>query len=483
MTELSISAYRELLRTSLPQAADANTTEIHTNTLFTAPRHRRALEPDVTVVRGGRGVGKTVWFTTLLSDDLRDLAADEYRLPSLRRIQPLRGFGAERDIDTYPNRNVLAQLLADEVRLKDIWKAVALRAFDHPDIVALPNWKKRIDWVTENEEESERALQKADREATEEGVTKLFLFDALDRLHEDRRSADRLTGSILQFALDLRLETRNLRAKVFIREDMLDSSDKNFPDSSKLESNAVDLTWTQVDLYGLLFQHLGNGEGDTSRDFRSSTGDWREKPDRYVPPDNLTADEKVQREVFARLAGDYMGRNHRRGRTYPWLPNHLADGRGQTSPRSFLVALRTATENTLNNYADHHHPLHWDAIREGVQQASQTRVYEVQEDLPWVAEAISPLSGLQVPIEREEVLHQWSEAELSTTLRNMVEDPTDDAQTRTGPRYPNDHTKLLDELVALGIMTRRLNGKLDLPDVFRLAFDIGRKGGVPRVRT
>ena len=37
-----------------------------------------------------------------------------------------------------------------------------------------------------------------------------------------------------------------------------------------------------------------------------------------------------------------------------------------------------------------------------------------------------------------------------------------------------------DQLVALGVMTRRTNGKIDLPDVYRIAFDIGRRGGVPR---
>jgi hypothetical protein len=43
--------------------------------------------------------------------------------------------------------------------------------------------------------------------------------------------------------------------------------------------------------------------------------------------------------------------------------------------------------------------------------------------------------------------------------------------------------KLIEELIAPGIMTRRANGKVDLPDVYRIAFNLGRKGGVPRVRT
>lgn len=30
---------------------------------------------------------------------------------------------------------------------------------------------------------------------------------------------------------------------------------------------------------------------------------------------------------------------------------------------------------------------------------------------------------------------------------------------------------------------RRVNGKLDLPDVYRIGFDLGRKGGVPGIQT
>lgn len=482
MTEPSTEEYRTLLRAALPQTADADTTDVRTQTLFTAPQHRRALEPDATVVRGGRGVGKTVWYTTLLDQRLREVAADEYQLPVLRRVQPLRGFGAERDIEAYPTRGVLEQLISDGARPRHIWTAVALNALRNKDISELSSWSERVRWATENRESAERALQQADREAEAEGEVKLFLFDALDRLHENRHTADQLTGSILQFALDLRIETHRLRAKVFVRDDMMDSAATNFPDSSKLLSNAVHLTWSRVDLYGLLFQHLGNKDIPVAETFRQHTGPWQSKPDRFVPPRSLTSDEATQHTIFEQMAGEYMGRNHRRGRTYPWLPNHLADGRGQTSPRSFLVALRTAAETTEHRFAAHHRALHWDAIKEGVQVASGTRVAEVKEDLPWVALAIEPLKGTQVPIERDEVLNRWDKAHLTTVLCDLAASANNN-DVRTGPKHPDQPAKLLDELVELGVLTQRANGKLDLPDVFRIAFDIGRKGGVPRVKS
>lgn len=485
MNELSTNDYRSLLQAALPQTADTDTQNIHTNTLFTASRHRGALEPDVTVVKGGRGVGKTVWFQTLLNDELRALAADEYQLPRLMQIEPLPGFGSARNLEQFPSRRVLERLLRDGFKPVDIWTTVALQGLNVEAIRALSDWSSKLTWLHENPERAEAALDRADRQATERGVVKIFLFDALERLHEDRRSADVLTGSILEFALNLRIETRSLRAKVFIRDDMLESSHAYFPDSSKLTSNAVDLTWSQVDLYGLLFQHLGNSTISTASRFRDSTGRWQTRGNRHVPPPRLAADGDTQQEVFVRIAGKFMGPNHRRGRTYTWLPNHLADGRGQTSPRSFLAALRTATESTVSTYANHSAPLHWDAIKQGVQKASRTRVEEIQEDLPWVASTINPLRGLQVPIEQEEILQRWSAVGLSALLEKQAggSRDEDDTEVRTGPQYPGDYTRLVDELIALGIMTRRANGKLDLPEVYRIAFGIGRRGGVPRVRT
>lgn len=482
MTEMSTTNYRDLLQHALPDTPDADTVEIDINTLFTPRRHRSALEPDVTVVRGGRGVGKTVWFKTLLQKKLRDLAADEYQLPRLLEVDPLEGFGSERKLESYPSRAVLEDLLAKDIRPVNIWRAVALKALNAPELAPLDDWGSRVRWIEQHPERAERALNRIDREAGADATTRLFVFDALDRLHENRGSADRLTGSILQFALDLRIETRNLRAKVFIRDDMLESSRAHFPDSSKLVSNAVDLTWAQVDLYGLLFQHLGNANHELSDQFRKSTGKWQEKTDRYVPPPELTADADVQRDLLNRIAGPFMGPNHRRGRTYNWLPNHLADGRGQTSPRSFLVALRTATDETVGTYNGHPHPLHWEAIKQGVQKASRTRIAEMEEDLPWVATAVEPLEGLQVPIDQDEVLRRWRESELDARLRNLTENASEHEDVRTGPQHPDDFPKLVDEMISLGVMTRRANGKIDLPDVYRIGFKLGRKGGVPRVR-
>ncbi|MFD3687131.1 hypothetical protein ACFWTE_20205 [Nocardiopsis sp. NPDC058631] len=476
---------RALLDEALPGATDADTEVPSPHTLFTPTSHRLALDPEVTVVRGGRGVGKTFWFRSLLRRKLRLIAAEEYQIGRLTRVSATAGFGADLEPGLYPSSSSMHKLLESGSRPADLWNSVLLVALGVSELRELPKWEERVRWTRDNPDARDAAVARADREAGAAGVTRLVLFDALEHLHRERAQADRLVSGLLRLALEMRLSTRNLRFKVFIRPDMFESGGRQFPDASKLSANAADLTWSTTNLYGLFFHHLGNrGSAERSAEFRAQREGWRnETVDRHLPPAGLLVDPGVQKEEFTKIAGPYMGANFRKGHTYTWLPNHLMDGTEQVSPRSFLSALRTAVNVTLGDYTNHDHAVHFEGIRRGVQDASGTRVLEIGEDLPWVKTAIAPLRGEQVPIEQSEVIRRWETGELSQKLeREARRGGIDDEQVRTGPRNPDAYPELIGELIELGVMRRRKDGRLDLPDVYRIAFSIGRKGGVPKVK-
>ncbi|WP_326582169.1 hypothetical protein OG889_26090 [Streptomyces sp. NBC_00481] len=486
-TALGAEEYRELLSAALPEATDADTLLPNLHTLFTPDSHRVALYVDSTVVRGGRGVGKTFWYRSLLDETLREVAAEEYGIERLRRLTVSPGYGAAVEPDLYPGTGVLRQLVEEGVRPYDLWYAVLLTALGQSELHALPEWRDRVTWVRTNPGAAERTVQRADQEAQQYGTTHLIIFDALEHLHRVRAQADRLVGGILELALAMRLGTRNIRCKVFIRPDMFDGALLHFPDASKLTANAASLTWSNANLYGLLFHYMGNHDSEYAEHFRHVTGGWETDAfgRRHIPPALLRGDERSQAEQFAQIAGPYMGANYRKGNTYTWLPNHLMDGVEQVSPRSFLSALNKAVAETRGTYAGHDYALHHEGIRRGVQTASETRVREVGEDMPWVRLAVNPLAGRQVPIEQNTVTELWHEARLANVLHKEAEryevGGEEDTLVRTGPRYPDDPDRLIEELISLGVMRRRRDGRIDLPDVYRIAFNIGRKGGVPRV--
>ncbi|MEK8143668.1 hypothetical protein NKH18_21535 [Streptomyces sp. M10(2022)] len=326
----------------------ADTRAPSAHTLFMPDSHRTALYVDTTVVPGGRGVGKTFWYRSLLDEGLRDLASAEYRISRLRRVIVSPGHGLAMRSESYPSPQVLRALLASGDTY-DIWYAVLLNALGEPELRALPNWSDKVAWVRVNPEPAQRTIERADREAYDKNLVHLLLFDALEHLHNDREQADRLVGGILRLALQMRFGTRNIRLKVFIRPDMFDSARRHFPDASKLSGYAAELTWTQTDLYGLLFHCLGNEDSETARRFRRITG-WDSDAGAPARPAVAAAQRRGLADPAVRADRRPLhGQQLPQGRPYTWLPNHLMDGNGGS--------VRAASSRRFDGCQEHAHRL------------------------------------------------------------------------------------------------------------------------------
>jgi hypothetical protein len=216
----------------------------------------------------------------------------------------------------------------------------------------------------------------------------------------------------------------------------------------------------------------------------------------YPIPPKLRQDEDLQQAVLHDMATRYMGTNRRRGRTYTWLPNHLADAKGQVSPRSFLIAVRDAQRET--EAAGHAEVLHWDGIKRGVQSASSVRVQELREDYPWIGTVLDPLNGQTVPCRSEEIEQRWQEAGTVQAIERdraaiLTPDPsgtgdTDDERfylpphALASPSAESSEKALLQELQRIGVIRRVDDDRVDIPDLFRVVAAIGRRGGVRPIR-
>ncbi len=195
-------------------------------------------------------------------------------------------------------------------------------------------------------------------------------------------------------------------------------------------------------------------------------------------PDKVRGNEKVQRPLLEALAGPYMGANQRWGYTYTWITGHLADAHGRIAPRSLLLALRQAASITRERYPEHDYPLHYEAIKRGVAEASDRRVHELsREDYPWVTPLLRELRDLTVPLEIPDLREQWTQSVLKEVLRVSEEKlpPRRFASASEGSR---DIELLIDDLEELGVLYRTEDGRINIPDIFRVGFGIRRKGGV-----
>ena len=450
--------------------------------VYLPPSHVKALSPDVQLVTGMRGAGKTFWWSALQDGGVRRVVGGAVKRPPLNENTEVRtGFGPAPAPDEYPGPDDLRRLMAG-FEPKTVWRTVLAWQFtrdeEHP-LRDCGSWPERTRYVAENPDAVDRVLDERDAEFDWKGVHLIVLFDALDRCADDWKAMYRAIRGLLQAALDLRSYKR-LRMKVFLRSDQADAAQiADFPDASSVLYSAVNLNWPRRELYGLLWHCLGNGpHGEALRAFLGG-GDWpttsTDEPRTFSVPRALVLDDDLQGETFHRIAGRSMGSNWRRGRPYTWVANHLEDTERRLSPRSFLAALRTAAEDTSNEHPEHDYALHPDGIRRGVQAASQIRVMELQEDYPWVHQVMSALAGMLVPLEFEEVAQRWRSRGVLAALSRQVEQN----EVKLPPRRLDAGAEGVRlDLEELGVLQRLLDDRVNIRDVYRVGYGLGRKGGV-----
>lgn len=493
---LTAEDLRGLLLDSIPSEASAEMGDApDLNQFFVPKSHARALKINMPIVIGDRGAGKSFWWSRLQSREHRkrlEKVAPDTRIRANTYVIP--GYGIERtiqdapSINFYPSENVWRDDLLGKYPSRSIWKTIVLWSVD-PDSAVLPpekTWPERVRWLMANTEAADRLIQAKEVELIASDRDILIVFDALDSITNDPTQLDDLVEGLAQVALELR-SFRKLHAKVFLRSDQFgEQRIGRFTDASKLRGSSVSLSWLTNELYGLLWHLMSNHPGGGGNNFRldmyrclnlakvqaQKISKARQEellkldnPEDWQLPAEVLFDLKSQELLFHHLTGPYMGENARKGFPYRWLPRHLADAHGLISPRSFLMALRRAAEDTKHMNGSCEYAVDYRYLHAGVRSASAVRVDEIAEH-PWVLPLMNPLKGaLLIPFEFGQVQQIWA-------ANNTLDlDVVKVAQLDT-PELAKQ------ALVQLGIFRPMRTGRIDVPDIYRLGFGLRRKGGV-----
>lgn len=473
MTEFPVEAVRRAVIEALPVDTSLFGGAPSIEHLYIPPGHAKALRPECNLVVGTRGAGKSTWTASLGDTELRKSIGAI--VPELENTQVYIGCSEKQDVDAYPDPATFGMLRGAGIPPSTIWQAIIVRNLDSEGIVPKASWKNSTAWIRDNPEPLAKILSGAVAKLKKQRTQALFVFDALDRLGDDWLVLDENTKALLQTTLWLR-PFQVISAKVFLREDQFARNVTNFPDSSKILATRVELSWALNDLHGLLWQRLINAPGEHGELLRRlfqkhCDGLMEQGGRRWELPSALKIDGAMQRALFEVLAGSWMGTDKRRGVPYHWSVGHLADGSGRTSPRSFLAAIRQAAEDSMERYPDYKLPLHYESIKRGIQKASRIRVEEMQEDYPWVPVVMESLSGLTVPCNYDVILGRWDDKY------------ADGSASVQSDRLPPEHRDrgwdgIRDDLVRIGIFQVKKDSRIDMPDLYRVGFALGRRGGV-----
>jgi hypothetical protein len=127
-------------------------------------------------------------------------------------------------------------------------------------------------------------------------------------------------------------------------------------------------------------------------------------------------------------------------------------------------------------------------IQQSVRVASEARIKELSEDYFWVRTALSAFNERPTPVSVKEIYGVWNGGGLSDgverrTVPQVIREecqaktifvPWDESALNSTPSQ-----KLRDTLVDLGVLTLRdEDTRLDMPDIYRLGYQIRKRGGV-----
>jgi|HubBroStandDraft_6_1064221.scaffolds.fasta_scaffold153526_1 hypothetical protein len=445
-----------------------------------APPFLQALDPLVLLIVGGRGAGKSELFEVLSGEGGVDVLLRADRQATAVPT-PLLVMTSLKD---YPDPAELARQIqgADEVRLRSFWYGLLARRLlaarqplDLPDLPVLADASARVGaWLPAVEQALPRVLTALDALDARLRVDRRWLFacyDDLDRIVPTYAGLFAPLRQLLGLWLDRWRRWAQIRPKILLRNDIFDARLLAFPDASKLFSNhKVELLWQPAWLYRMWVKRLVN-EGPVLESYvRQVVGDRleiQESPGLGLVPDNQP---EAFRLLIETMVGRYMGSNPRKGGSYEWVTNHLQDTKGRATPRSFIQLMSFAAKRALDHpgraYDDARRILKPSDFHHALSNASNDRLAELFEEDAWLERLRPTLDGGEVPMTEdlfvEMVQHvRWS----------------DDAGGQPPHSEPRE---LVDYLIRRGVLERRTDGRLNVPDIYLHGFGLKRRGGIRR---
>jgi hypothetical protein len=448
--------------------------------IFAPATHAAALHPANPIVVGSRGAGKSFWSGVLGQEATRSAASKAYPRLGLEKVDVVFGFTGVGGPDGVSAETLNAHVPTDASAsaASAFWWATVLRSAVGRTASSRQKFSQALEMAS-NLERREDLLSRCDSELSRQGRTLLVVYDALDLVATSWPRRRMLTETLLEVVWAMRAY-RSLKMKLFLRPDQIDDDALRFVELPKLRTGAVRLSWSGPDLYGLLFARLVLApDHDARAAFRKvlkvhriSSATRDEVLSRQW---SLSHDATEQAKVMATFAGPYMASGtygYKKGKTYDWPVTHIADAFDEVTPRSFL-GLMVAASKHANSQEDL--VITPEGIRHGLRAASRTRVDQLHQEFPWIKGVLAPLAGLLLPAEEKDVCRTWRQAKTIPALK------ADAAKYHYLLPFANEdkaaELDLFEALKKIGVMFQRKDTRIDMPDLFRVAAKLLKKGG------
>lgn len=487
--KLSVENYREIRRAIASIPADVSNDAVGANVakledIFAPETHSVALDPGTPIILGARGSGKSFWSSVLGQADARTDVAKAYPRLGLSKVDVQFGYTGVGGPDGV-SADHIDDLVSTDTPIEEakaFWWSTILNAAARQYSPENNKRTKPKDFfsIARDWEKREEVLDEYEQQLRTQDKTLLIVYDALDTVARTWPRRRHLTEALLEVVWAMRAY-RHIRLKLFLRPDQIEDDALRFVELPKLRTGAIRLKWETEDLYGLLYARLALTQDEACRNaFRVLLKNNNiNLPDREAILTRrwpLVSHQDDQKVVMDALAGPFMGEGNyafKKGSTYNWPITHLADAFSEVTPRSFLGMMIAAAQH---GSAPENRVITPEGIRHGLRAASKTRVDQLQQEFPWIKGVLAPLSGLLLPQPEDNVIEVWKKAK---TIKQLKIDAENQNYLPPFPSKNNSGERdLYIALQRIGVMWRRNDDRIDMPDLFRVAAKLLKKGSI-----
>ena len=470
--------------------AEAETPELFAHRLYPVSEHLRALDPNVVLVVGPRGSGKSALFQAFFSEnrEIADAIADWMPRTPILETQSIssewrRAYPAGTD---FPDTQALAKWASSDEAAKKVWHAMlvrrladrfvprhreALKSMLKPPAVEVGELLRAYDRPetspTAALDELEERLQRED--------SRIYVgYDELDTLGGfDWTLMARMVRGLMAFWSDYSRRWRRIRAKVFLRSDLFRRhAGMGTADFAKLAANRAELVWSDAALLAMLVKRIANTSGGLAAYCRGARIRFSEHQVLGLIPEIREA--RTAYPLLERLSGEFMGAGKKKGYVRNWILAHLRDGNDRISPRTLVRLIEQAAgKEAVNLTLGPPRLIHPTALRQALDDVSSSHVTQgVSSEWPW-------LEGVKERLRRNRLV-PWARKEL-VDLFDVDWKETWGPREGPGVRPPAEQpTEFVDYLIDLGVFRRRSDDRIDVPDLYLSGLNLLRKGGVRR---
>lgn len=463
--------------------AESERDNVFCRMFYPAPEQMGALDPDVSLVLGARGSGKTALFRAVtqfgLSKTLKEIFPSS-RIPEKCKWAPIEILKKKVAPDETRLRSFFESTNLVEDEAHDFWQCILIRELwadldDKAHIECLPmkdadtTIPRLLEAGRQCGERAAAALDRLDDRLEAEASILFVGYDDLDLLVT---LTGRAASSLVGFWATRSRRWRGIRAKLFLRSDIY----RRFiveggPDLAKISANRYELNWSDESLLGLLVKRVLNQDiGAWQAALALKNRDLIEDP--VLGFRQISGGWEDYRRVVHSILGKYMGAGPKKGASETWILEHIKDCHGHASPRSLVRMFEIAAQLQLSNKYVSEAILAPTFLRQALTMVSEDHVKSSLDEWPWLIGLSGRLSRWttlrQVPMERRPFEAQ---------IRKTWNDSWSASQSVPPCADPGDFVPML---VEIGILKERKDGRLETTDLFLDGLGFKRKGGVRR---